>query len=203
MGAGGHAAAVADLALECGLDLAGFTDRAGAGGRPDVLGTDADLAALHRRGAMDAAVVGVGNTALARRAELYGLARAAEIPLPALVHPRATVSRTARVDDGAVVLAGCVLGAGVRVGANTVLYSAVVAEHGSTIGEHAYLSPGVILSGSVAVGPRAFLGAGAVVLPGITIGPGATVGAGAVVVRDVAAGATVLGVPARERGGRA
>ena len=202
MGAGGHAAAVADLALECGLELAGFTDRAGAGARPDVLGTDADLAALHRRGAMDATVVGVGNTALTRRAELYGLARAAEIPVPSLVHPRASVSRSARVEDGAVVLAGCVLGAGVRVGVNAVLYSAIVVEHGSTIGEHAYLSPGVVLSGTVRVESRAFLGAGAVVLPGVTIGEGATVGAGAVVLEDVPAGATVLGVPARERGGR-
>lgn len=202
MGAGGHAAAVADLAAECGMDLAGFVDRAVATARPDVLGTDADLASLHRRRAMDAAVVGLGNSALARRVELFALARDAGIPLPALVHPRAIVSRSARIDDGTVVLAGCVVGAGVRVGANAVLYSAVVAEHGCAIGDHVYLSPGVILAGAVRIEPQAFLGAGAVVLPGITIGRGATVGAGAVVVRDVPAGATVLGVPARDRGGR-
>lgn len=202
MGAGGHAAAVADLAVECGMELAGFTDRAGAMGRPDVLGTDADLPALFRRGAMDAAAVGLGNSARSRRAELFALALDAKIPLPALVHPRAAVSRSAQVHDGAVVLAGCVIGAGVRVGANAVLYSAVVAEHGCTIGEHAYLSPGVILSGAVRIESHAFLGAGAVVLPGVTIGRAATVGAGAVVVRDVPDGATVVGVPARDRGGR-
>jgi UDP-2-acetamido-3-amino-2,3-dideoxy-glucuronate N-acetyltransferase len=44
---------------------------------------------------------------------------------------------------------------------------------------------------------RAALGSGAVVLGGVRIGAGAMVGAGAVVTRDVPAGATVAGNPAR------
>jgi UDP-2-acetamido-3-amino-2,3-dideoxy-glucuronate N-acetyltransferase len=44
---------------------------------------------------------------------------------------------------------------------------------------------------------RASIGSGAVVLAGVRIGAGALVGAGAVVTRDVAAGATVAGSPAR------
>ena len=46
---------------------------------------------------------------------------------------------------------------------------------------------------------RASIGSGAVVLGGLTIGEGALVGAGAVVTRDVPAGATVVGNPARVR----
>jgi UDP-2-acetamido-3-amino-2,3-dideoxy-glucuronate N-acetyltransferase len=45
----------------------------------------------------------------------------------------------------------------------------------------------------------ATLGSGVVVLGGVRIGAGALVGAGAVVTRDVAAGATVVGVPARAK----
>jgi UDP-2-acetamido-3-amino-2,3-dideoxy-glucuronate N-acetyltransferase len=44
---------------------------------------------------------------------------------------------------------------------------------------------------------RASLGSGAIVLGGVRIGAGALVGAGAVVTRDVPAGATVVGNPAR------
>lgn len=46
----------------------------------------------------------------------------------------------------------------------------------------------------------ASIGSGAVILCGIEIGERATIGAGAVVTRDVAADATVAGIPARESG---
>jgi acetyltransferase-like isoleucine patch superfamily enzyme len=53
------------------------------------------------------------------------------------------------------------------------------------------------------VGDRVSIGSGAVILGGVTIGEGALIGAGAVVTRDVAAGAVVAGVPARQMPPRA
>jgi UDP-perosamine 4-acetyltransferase len=195
LGAGGHARAVADLAVACGFTVAGFTDRTAG---PGVIGGDADLAALSRAGRMAAGVVGVGNAALARRPELFALLRAAGVATPSLVHPRAVVSPSCRVGDGAVVFPA-ILGAHVTVGDNAVLYSGVVAEHECRIGDHAYLAPGVILSGAVTIERGAFVGAGAVLLPGVVVGPDAVVAAGAVVISDVRGGDTVVGVPARVR----
>jgi UDP-2-acetamido-3-amino-2,3-dideoxy-glucuronate N-acetyltransferase len=51
----------------------------------------------------------------------------------------------------------------------------------------------------IAVGQGTAIGSGALILGGVKIGARATIGAGAVVTRDVAAGATVVGVPARAR----
>jgi sugar O-acyltransferase (sialic acid O-acetyltransferase NeuD family) len=199
LGAGGHARAVGDLAEACGWSIVGFTDVSAPGGR--VLGRDDDLPALIRSATIDAGVVGVGNTALQRRAELFDRLRESGLAIATLIHPRATVSSSARVGQGSVVFPATVLGAGVTVGDNAVIYSAAVAEHECRIGDHAYISPGAILSGAVVVEVGAFIGAGAVILPGVTISKHAVVGAGAVVLADVHAGGTVAGVPARPRGG--
>lgn len=203
LGAGGHARAVADLAAECGWTVVGFTDLERGASHPEVIGRDPDAVLLFRDGTIDGGIVGVGNTALARRANLFQLLKESGIPVPTLVHPNAVVSRSCRIGEGSAVFPGSVLGAGVTVADNTVIYSGVVAEHDCRIGDHAYLSPGVILSGRVTVEAGAFLGAGAVVLPGLTVGNGAVVAAGAVVVTDVPAGETVVGTPARARRGAA
>jgi len=186
LGAGGHARAVADLAVECGWTVAGFTERPGATG-PAVVGDDADLPRLLASGGFDGAIVGVGNTALERRAELFRSLKEAGATVPTLVHPRAAVSRSCRIGEGSVVFPGVVLGSHVRVGINAVVYSGVVAEHDCAIADHAYLSPGVILCGGVTVQAGAFIGAGAVVVPGVTLEEGTRVRAGAVVSADVLA----------------
>jgi maltose O-acetyltransferase len=49
----------------------------------------------------------------------------------------------------------------------------------------------------VSIGKRVWIGGGAIILAGVTIGDGAVVGAGSVVTKDVAAGAVVVGNPAR------
>ena len=198
LGAGGHARAVAEVARAAGWTVAGFTDLAPDRRRPHILGRDDDVPQLIRRHRLDGVLVGIGNTSLVRRAELFQAFRTSIAP--ALAHPRAIVARSASLDAGAVIFPGVILGAGVAIGANAVLYSGAIVEHDSRIGAHAYLSPGAVLSGSVTVEDGAFVGAGAVVIPGVRIGTGAVVAAGAVVVTAVAAATTVLGVPARPRG---
>jgi acetyltransferase-like isoleucine patch superfamily enzyme len=89
--------------------------------------------------------------------------------------------------------------------------------HGSLIGEftsirdadHARL-PGQLIrnadhtSSPIRIGDEVWIGRGVTVLKGTDIGDGATVGANAVVTRDVPAGMTAVGIPARPiRGSRA
>ena len=49
----------------------------------------------------------------------------------------------------------------------------------------------------IRIGANVWIGGGAIILPGVTIGDDAIIGAGSIVTRDVPAGATVVGSPAR------
>ncbi len=84
-----------------------------------------------------------------------------------------------------------------------------------TIGDDTQLGPGVQLltpnhplepgprrerwesAEPITIGRNVWLGGAVVVCPGVTVGDDTVVGAGSVVTRDVAAGTTVVGVPAR------
>lgn len=69
--------------------------------------------------------------------------------------------------------------------------------HNVEIGRHSLIIAHTMLAGSVVVGDHAHVAPGVMVRDWRNIGDGATVGLGAVVVKDVEAGATVYGNPAR------
>lgn len=99
------------------------------------------------------------------------------------IHPGATIGRRFFIDHGM----------GVVIGETAIIEDDVTLYHGVTLGgtswnkgrRHPTLKSGVVV------------GAGAKVLGPITIGAGARVGSDAVVVKDVPAGATAVGNPAR------
>jgi acetyltransferase-like isoleucine patch superfamily enzyme len=96
-----------------------------------------------------------------------------------------------------VLHAGVVLTAAVRLGRHAAVMPHVVLTHDDVVEDAVTFGAGVRLAGAVSVGAAAYLGSGALVREGRRIGAGALVGMGSVVVRDVPAGETWAGNPAR------
>jgi len=93
------------------------------------------------------------------------------------------------------------IGAGTELGYGGI---GVVIHKDSKIGRHCLIAQGVTIGGrsgiegAPAIGNFVRIGAGAKILGNIRIGDFAVIGANAVVVKDVAPGAVMAGVPARE-----
>jgi acetyltransferase-like isoleucine patch superfamily enzyme len=73
----------------------------------------------------------------------------------------------------------------------------VTVGHDAVVHDFVTVYPGVNVSGSTELGERVSMGTNSCILQGLEIGAGSFVGAGAVVNRDLPAGVTAMGVPAR------
>ena len=197
VGAGGHAKVCIELFRRMGEtvdwcigDEASADDCLGV----PVLKGDEHIVRLagegHRRG-----FIGIGSNRL--RARLAERARAAGMDLVRAIAPSAIVSATARIDEGVAIMEGVVVNAAASIGALSILNTNCSVDHDCTVGVSCHLAPNSALAGNVAVGDRTFLGIGCSVIPDVRIGSDVMVGAGAVVIRDLPAGSTSVGVPAR------
>jgi sugar O-acyltransferase (sialic acid O-acetyltransferase NeuD family) len=115
----------------------------------------------------------------------------------ALIHPSATVARTAKIGEGVVVCPHALISADAIIGDLCAINGSASVGHDVNLGDFATLSSHVDLTGWVHVGECVFFGSGARVLPKIKIGKGARIGAGSVVMRSVPADGVVYAPPAK------
>jgi sugar O-acyltransferase (sialic acid O-acetyltransferase NeuD family) len=106
------------------------------------------------------------------------------------------------IGEGSILCPFVTLTSNIRIGRHfhANLYSYV--EHDCVIGDYVTFAPGVKCNGNVLIEDHVYIGAGAVIKQGrpgepIVIGRRAVVGMGAVVTKNVPAGVTVVGNPAR------
>lgn len=147
------------------------------------------------------------------------------IPEFARVAPDVKLGQRVRL-NAFINLYGCTIGDDAMIGTFVEIQRDVTVGPNCRIQSHTFICSGVTLEAEVFVGHGvmfindrhptvtatvegtwkmertvirrgASIGSGALIFGGVTVGEGATIGAGAVVLKDVAAGTTVAGVPAR------
>ena len=191
IGAGGHGRVVSETAKLNGYEVIGFLDDAD---NKTTVGKVADF--IKYIGEADFTVA-IGNNAVRMKIQSELIKSGANVV--SLIHPNATVSESAAIGKGTVVMAGAVINAGVLIGDGVIINTCASVDHDCRIGDFSHISVGARICGTVGIGDCTWVGAGATVINNIIICGGTTVGAGAVVVKDIDEIGTYVGVPAKAR----
>ncbi|WP_162561309.1 NeuD/PglB/VioB family sugar acetyltransferase [Methylobacterium terrae] len=198
-GSGRHARVVLEAADLAGLPVHGvLSDDLGTGesffGSHRVLG---GLDRLRDRAFLQGSRVHLGTGDRAVRRSMAELVQAGGGRLGTIIHPAGIVSPSAVISAGAFIAAGAIVGVGAVLAEACLVNTGASIDHDYRLDFRVCVGPGARLAGTVRCEADVHIGLGACILQGLRLGRGAVVGAGAVVTRDVAAGQTVVGCPAR------
>ena len=163
-GASGHGRVVADIARENGYDEIIFLD-------------DSKGVKFEPNLTKFPVIIAIGDNKI--RANLTQKVANFGFEIATLIHPRATISNSAKIGVGSVVMAGAIINANAQIGAGAIINSGAIIEHDCVIGEFSHV------------------GIGARVIQLVKIGVNCTLGAGAVMIRNLDDNAVAVGVPAR------
>lgn len=113
------------------------------------------------------------------------------------IHPTSWISKSVKIGKGTQIMAGAIITEETKIGKECIINTNASVDHECILEDGVEIAPGATVCGCVHVRMNAWICAGATVLPRIIIGEDAIVGAGAVVTKDVPAGCTVIGLPAK------
>ena len=104
---------------------------------------------------------------------------------PALIHLRATLEPSAKVEEGVQVFANAYVGSEAILHARCMINTNAVVSHDCVIGSYTHIAPGALLAGHVHVGRNTLVGMGVTTAIGLQIGEGVRIGNGAILLADV------------------
>ena len=114
-----------------------------------------------------------------------------------LIHPSAIISPRSSLGEGCIAFPGVVIDTQTKTGHHVVLNKSCCIGHDVTIGNFVNISPTATLTGNDVIHEGCMIGANACVIPQKEIGSWSNIGAGSVVSKDIPAGVTAVGIPAK------
>lgn len=195
-GAGGHGKVVLDILLESGHTVEGFLDGDSEKCGKEVCGYKVLGDLDYLRGKPDFGLcLGIGNNII--RGQVFAKASKMGVKVVQAIHPKATVSRSAKIGDGVVIMAHAVINPCATVETGVVINTGATVDHDCILKRFCHIWPGAHLAGTVTVGEFSYIGTGSAVIQNINIGNHVIIGAGAAVVTDIPNNVTAVGVPAK------
>lgn len=168
IGASSFGRLVRVLVSDAGRVFAGYLDDFSSG--EDIIGSLDRLREPGFANEVDLALA-IGYRHLEARREIFHRALGQGFQLPALVHPRAYVSKEATLGPGCLVMAGANVDAFADVGGACVLWPGSIVSHDARVGENTFVSPNATICGFTRVGHSSFLGAGCTLVNNLDLPP--------------------------------
>jgi sugar O-acyltransferase (sialic acid O-acetyltransferase NeuD family) len=196
IGREGHAKVVMEAAQASGFHVIGFVVQ-----KPSEMVAHS-LPLFRSFSDIDLANVGLalGIGANYRRESVFEhvLAEFPHAVFPAIVHPAAFVSPSAKIGAGAVLLPHSSVGSESDVGVGALLNTGSSLDHNSTLSAFASLGPGARTGGDAIVGERSMIGLNSGVLQGRHVGTDTVVGAHSLVFNNLGDLVVAYGTPAKK-----
>jgi sugar O-acyltransferase (sialic acid O-acetyltransferase NeuD family) len=205
VGAGGHGKACVEV-IESNKQyrIKGFIDAIGADKRTvlgyPILGDD-QLIDEEAKLANVQFLVAVGQIkSAATRIKIFDHILRAGGKLATVVASTAVVARSAKLEEGTIVMHQVLVNADAHIGKNVILNNKCLVEHDCVIGDHVHISTGALINGSCSIGSRVFVGSGVVLKNDIHISNDVVIGAGSYVRQSILEKGIYSGNPAKKIG---
>jgi len=195
IGAGQHAAMVASVVSAAGYTIKGFY----ADDPPMIGKSILGHPVIGMIGELESETATNGVIAIGSNEARRVIANKLNLNWITAIHPSAVVFPEVTIGPGTLVFAGTVIEYAVDIGSHVIVNSASCLAHNCKVSDYAHVVAADVSSNAF-VSEGAFIGIRATIMPGVTVGAWSTVGAGALVTKDIAAGQTVIGQPARPIG---
>lgn len=198
IGYSGHAISVADIALEQGYSIIGYSEVKQVTSNPFNLIYFGDEGSEEFEGWKDdySYILGIGDNNL--REKIVKIIQNKNKKILSIIHPSSMISSRSNIDYGTFISRNVTVNINSTIGKHTILNTGCVIEHDCVVKDYAHIGPGAVLAGNVKIGERSFVGANAVIKQGIEIGDDVIIGAGTVVIKNVEKNKIVVGNPSRE-----
>ncbi len=163
----------------------------------EILGTEDSIPKLVKQG-ITKGIIAIGDNWT--RYQMYTKVKklAPDFEFITVVHHSATISPSAKIGKGTVILAGVKINTHAEVGEFCILNTNSSFGHDCKMADFSSIAPGVTVGGNVNIDFCTAISLGANIIQGVDIGKHSIIGAGSLILNDVDDFRLVYGVPAKE-----
>ena len=196
IGAGGHAARIANVAHGSGMNVIAFVDDDKAGANLLDIPVIAIQQCINEHTNENLAIA-IGDNAVRERVSNEYRSAMPNAKFPPVIHNSAVIGINTKVGDGTVVMPHVNIGPNCKVGVFCILNTSSSIDHDCEMDAFSSIAPRVVTGGNVKIGLSSAISIGSTVKHGVVIGDDVVIGANSYVNKTVESNVEAYGSPCK------